>query len=167
TAIVERVAQKTVNATSAFELYVNDKTLLGEFDNGENATLNIIDDNGQLINILVSGLSTLSTINIIDGGANYNVGDSVVVTGGGATNTAEAIISEVFSGFINQINVVAGGAGFKTGSNVNLVGSTANASLVLAIDGVDVSGANSANTFVVDTTRIANYANNECGNFIC
>ena len=158
TAIVERVAQKTVNATSAFELYVNDKTLLGEFDNGENATLNIIDDNGQLINILVSGLSTLSTINIIDGGANYNVGDSVVVTGGGATNTAEAIISEVFSGFINQINVVAGGAGFKTGSNVNLVGSTANASLVLAIDGVDVSGANSANTFVVDTTRIANYA---------
>lgn len=158
TAIVERVAQKTVNATSAFELYVNDKTLAGEFDNGENATLNIIDDNGQLINILVSGLSTLSTINIIDGGANYNVGDSVIVTGGGATNTAEAIISEVFSGFINQINVVAGGAGFKTGSNVNLVGSTANASLVLAIDGVDVSGANSANTFVVDTTRIANYA---------
>ena len=158
TAIVERVAQKTVNATSAFELYVNDKTLLGDFDNGENATLKIIGDDGELINILVSGLSTLSTINIIDGGANYNVGDSVIVTGGGATNTAEAIISEVFSGFINQINVVAGGAGFKTGSNVNLVGSTANASLVLAIDGVDVSGANSANTFVVDTTRIANYA---------
>lgn len=158
TAIVERVAQKTVNATSAFELYVNDKTLLGDFDNGENATLKIIGDDGELINILVSGLSTLSTINIIDGGANYNVGDSVIVTGGGATNTAEAIISEVFSGFINKINILSGGAGFKTGSNVNLVGSTANASLVLAIDGVDVSGANSANTFVVDTTRIANYA---------
>jgi hypothetical protein len=157
TAIVERVAQKTISGTSAFELYVNDKTLFGEFDNGENATLNIIDDNEQLINILVSGLSTLSTINIIDGGANYNVGDSVVITGGGATNTAEAIISEVFSGFINQINVLAGGAGFKVGSNVDLVGATANASLVLAIDSIDGSGANSANTFVVDTTRIANY----------
>lgn len=157
TAIVERVAQKTVGGTSAFELYVNDKTLAGEFDNGENATLNIIDDNDELINILVSGLSTLSTINIIDGGANYNVGDSVVITGGGATNTAEAIISEVFSGFINQINVLAGGAGFKVGSNVNLIGATANASLVLAIDTIDGSGANSANSFVVDTTRIANY----------
>lgn len=157
TAIVERVAQKTVGGTSAFELYVNDKTLAGEFDNGENATLNIIDDNDELINILVSGLSTLSTINIIDGGANYNVGDSVVITGGGATNTAEAIISEVFSGFINQINVLAGGAGFKVGSNVNLIDATANASLVLAIDTIDGSGANSANSFVVDTTRIANY----------
>ena len=158
TAIVERVAQKTVNAKSAFELYVNDKTLVGNFDNGEYATLNIIGDNNELINIRVSGLSTLATINVIDGGASYNVGDPVIITGGGETETAEAIVSEVFSGFINQIRVLAGGAGFKTGSNVNLVGATANASLVLAIDAVDVSGANSANTFIVDTTRIANYA---------
>jgi hypothetical protein len=157
TAIVERVAQKTVNAKSAFELYVNNKTLVGNFDNGEYATLNIIGDNNELINIRVSGLSTLATINVIDGGASYNVGDPVIITGGGETETAEAIVSEVFSGFINQIRVLAGGAGFKTGSNVNLVGATANASLVLAIDAVDVSGANSANTFVVDTTRIANY----------
>ena len=158
TAIVERAAQKTVNAKSAFELYVNDKTLVGNFDNGEFATLNIIGDNNELINILVSGLSTLATINVIEGGASYNVGDPVIITGGGQTETAEAIVSEVFSGFINQIRVLAGGAGFKTGSNVRLVGATANASLVLAIDAVDVSGANSANTFVVDTTRIANYA---------
>jgi len=158
TAIVERVAQKTVNAKSAFELYVNDKTLVGNFDNGEYATLSVIGDNDELINIRVSGLSTLATINVIDGGASYNVGDPVIITGGGETETAEAIVSEVFSGYINQIRVLAGGAGFKTGSNVNLVGATANASLVLAIDAVDVSGANSANTFVVDTTRIANYA---------
>jgi hypothetical protein len=157
TATVERVGQKTVGITSVFELYVNDKTLAGSFANGETATLNLIGDNGELINIQVSGLSTLSTINIIDGGSNYNIGDSVVITGGGATNTAEAIISEVFSGFINNINVLAGGAGFKLGSNVNIVGSAANASLVLAIDGVDSSGVSSANTFVVDTTRIANY----------
>ena len=158
TAIVEKIAEKTISGTSALELFINDKTLLGDFDNGENATLNIIGDDEELIRILVTGLSTLSTINVIDGGANYNVGDSVVITGGGATNTAEAIISEVFSGFINQINVLAGGAGFKVGSNVNIIGATANASLVLAIDAVDTSGANTANTFVVDTTRIANYS---------
>jgi hypothetical protein len=156
-AIVERAAQKTVNAKSAFELYVNDKTLVGTFSNGEFATTNIIDTDGSLINLQVSGISTIATINVIEGGASYNVGDPVIITGGGAVETAEAIVSEVFSGFINQIRVLAGGAGFKTGSNVNLVGATANASLVLAIDGVDVSGANSANTFVVDTTRIANY----------
>lgn len=156
-AIVERVAQKTINEKSAFELYVNDKTLVGTFSNGENGILNIIGDNNELITIQVLGLSTLSTITITDGGASYNVGDPVTITGGGATELGEAIISEVFSGFINQVRVLAGGAGFKVGSNVNVVGATANASLVLAIDGVDVSGANTANTFVVDTTRIANY----------
>jgi hypothetical protein len=156
-AVVERTAQKTINAKSAFELYVNDKTLVGTFSNGENGLLNIVGDNDELITIEVLGLSTLSTINVIDGGASYNVGDPVTITGGGATETAEAIVSEVFSGFINQVRVLAGGAGFKVGSNVNVIGSTSNAALVLAIDGVDVSGANTANTFVVDTTRIANY----------
>jgi len=158
TAIVERVGQKTLSTGSAFELYVNDKTLAGTFENGENATLNIIGDNDELINIEVQGLSSLAAINIIDGGASYNIGDSVVISGGGATTTAEAIVSDVFSGFINQVNVLAGGAGFKSGSNVNLVGATANASLVLAIDGVENSGANSSNFFIVDTTRIANYS---------
>ena len=158
TAIVERVGQKILSTGSAFELYINDKTLVGAFENGENATLNIIGDNDELINIEVEGLSTLAAINVIDGGASYNIGDSVVISGGGATTTAEAIVSDVFSGFINQVNVLAGGAGFKTGSNVNLVGATANASLVLAIDGVDNTGANSSNFFIVDTTRIANYS---------
>ena len=157
TAIVERVGQKTLSTGSAFELYVNDKTLAGTFENGENATLNIIGDNDELINIEVQGLSSLAAINIIDGGASYNIGDSVVISGGGATTTAEAIVSDVFSGYINQVRVITGGAGFKAGSNVNLVGATANASLVLAIDGVENSGANSSNYFVVDTTRIANY----------
>jgi hypothetical protein len=157
TAIVERVGQKTLSTGSAFELYVNDKTLVGNFDNGENATLNIIGDNDELINIEVEGLSTLAAINVIDGGASYNIGDPVLISGGGATTSAEAIVSDVFSGFINKVLIAAGGAGFKIGSNVNLVGTTANASLVLAIDGVDISGANSANSFVVDTSRIANY----------
>ena len=158
TAIVERVGQKTFSTGSAFELYVNDKTLVGTFENGENATLNIIGDNDELINIEVNGLSSLAAINVIDGGASYNIGDPVVISGGGASTTAEAIVSDVFSGFINKVNVLAGGAGFKTGSNVNLVGATANASLVLAIDGVDNTGANSSNFFIVDTTRIANYS---------
>jgi len=158
TAIVERVGQKTLSTGSAFELYVNDKTLVGSFENGENATLNIIGDNDELINIEVNGLSTLAVINVINGGASYNIGDPVVISGGGATTSAEAIVSDVFSGYINKVLIAAGGAGFKTGSNVNLVGATANASLVLAIDGVDTSGANSANSFVVDTSRIANYS---------
>ena len=157
TALIERTAQKTVNAIPIFELYINTKTLLGTFENGETATLDIIDpDDNTLITIRVHGLSILRNIYIIDGGASYNVGDPVIITGGEATRDAQAVVSEVFSGFINQIRVLAGGAGFKTGSNVYVIG-TGSGSLSMAIDAVDVSGQNTSNFFVVNTDRIADY----------
>jgi hypothetical protein len=159
TAVVERVSQKTNNTVPTFELFINKKTLLGVFANGENALLNIIDpDDGTTITIKVLGLSNLRVINIINGGASYNVGDSVVITGGLATRDAEAIVSDVFSGFINKIAALQGGAGFKIGSNVNVVGLAANSALTLAIDAVDLSGQNTANTFTVNTDRIADFA---------
>jgi len=157
-AIVERTGQKTVNGVGSFELYVNTKTLVGQFADGEIGILTIIDpDDSSLINIEVLGLAILKTINVISGGASYNIGDPVVITGGNAVREAQAVVSEVFSGYINQIRVLSGGSGFKTGSNVYLTGSTANASLVLAIDGVDTSGIKSANSFVVNTDRIADF----------
>ena len=104
------------------------------------------------------GLSNLSGITIANGGSSYNVGDTVVISGGGASEDAEAIVSEVFSGFINKITAIAGGAGFKIGSNVNVVGLAANSALVLAIDGVDTSGQNTANSFTVNTDRISDFA---------
>ena len=157
TALIERVGQKTISSAVAYELYINTKTLFGNFDNGETALLTIIDPaDATLITIRVHGLSILRTIFVIDGGASYNVGDPVIISGGEATRDAEAVVSEVFSGFINQIQVLAGGAGFKIGSNVFVIG-TGSGSLSLAIDTVDVSGANSANTFVVNTDRIADY----------
>ena len=158
TAIIERASQKTINSVPIFELYINSKTLLGTFDNGENAFVDIIDPiDSTLIKIEIHGLSILRTINIITGGASYNVGDPVIVSGGEATRDATAAVEEVFSGFINQIRVLAGGAGFKTGSNVFVIGA-GSGSLSMAIDAVDVSGANTANTFVVNTDRIADFA---------
>jgi hypothetical protein len=158
TAIVERTAQKTINSVPIFELYINTKTLLGSFGNGENAFVNIIDPiDNTLISIEIHGLSILRTINIISGGASYNVGDTVIISGGQATRDATAAVDEVFSGFINQIRVLAGGAGFKTGSNVSVIGTGAG-SLSMAIADVDVSGSNTANTFTVNTDRIADFA---------
>jgi len=157
TAIIERVGQKTVNTVPIFELYINTKTLLGSFTSGENATVNIIDpDDGSLIEVEILGLSTLRTINIINGGASYNVGDPVVITGGNYSQLASASVFETFSGFINQVRVLAGGTGFKTGSNVNVIGTGAG-SLTLAIDAVDTSGQNAASFFVVNTDRISDY----------
>ena len=158
TAIVERTSQKTINSVPIFELYINKKTLLGEFDNGENAFVNIIDQtDNSLIQIEIHGLSILRTINVITGGASYNVGDPVLISGGDATRDATAAVSEVFSGFINQIRILAGGAGFKVGGNVTVIGTGAG-SLSMAVDAVDVSGTNTANAFVVNTDRIADFA---------
>jgi hypothetical protein len=157
TALIERVGQKTISSAVAYELYINTKTLLGNFNNGETALLTVIDPaDDTLITIRVHGLSILRTIFVIDGGASYNVGDPVIISGGEATRDAQAIVSDVFSGFINQIQVLAGGAGFKIGSNVFVIG-TGSGSLSLAIDAVDVSGQNTANVFVVNTDRIADY----------
>ena len=159
TAIVERTSQKTINSVPIFELYINKKTLLGEFGNGENAFVNIIDpSDNTLIEIEIRGLSILRTINVITGGASYNVGDPVLISGGEATRDATATVEEVFSGFINRIRVLAGGAGFKPGGNVFVIGAGAG-SLNMAIADVDVSGANTANTFVVNTDRIADFNN--------
>lgn len=158
-ALIEKVTQRTVNTVPAFELYINSKTLVGDFENGETGTIEIIDPEDEtLITIEVLGLSNLSAITILNGGSSYNVGDTVVITGGGASEDAEAIVSEVFSGFIDKITAVFGGAGFKIGSNVNVVGLAANSALVLAIDGVDTSGQNTANSFTVNTDRIADLA---------
>ncbi len=149
TALIERVGQKTISSAVAYELYINTKTLLGNFDNGETALLTVIDPaDDTLITIRVHGLSILRTIFVIDGGASYNIGDPVIISGGEATRDAQAIVSDVFSGFINQIQVLAGGAGFKIGSNVFVIG-TGSGSLSLAIDAVDVSGQNTANVFVL------------------
>lgn len=159
TAIVERTAQKTVNSVPIFELFINKKTLVGTFTSGENANIIIIDstDNTSIV-LELNGLSILKTINIINAGASYNVGDTVIISGGEASRDATAYVAEVFSGFINQIRILAGGAGFKTGSNVYVIGS-GSSSLTMAIDAVDVSGANTANTFWVNTDRISDFNN--------
>ena len=154
----ERTAQKTINSVPIFELYINKKTLVGTYTTGENANVYIVDpDDSSLIKLELNGLAILKTINIINAGANYNVGDTVIVSGGEASRDATAYVAEVFSGFINQIRIIAGGAGFKTGSNV-YVTSSGSSNLTMAIDAVDTSGANSANTFHVNTDRISDYA---------
>ena len=78
-------------------------------------------------------------------------------TRGTGSNMGAADVLEVFSGFINKIVATSGGAGFKEGSNVYVTGAAANTVLTLAIDGIDVSGANSANTFPVNIDRISDY----------
>jgi len=148
TALVEKTSSRYINSRKIVELFINSKTLIGEFTIGEKVTATYIDSDNVLINILFSGVSSLQTINIIDGGSNYNVGDPVAISTGFSDENASATISKIFKGVINKVTINNGGAGFKPPSRIAAVG-YANTELDFAISQVDTSGANTANVFTI------------------
>jgi hypothetical protein len=164
TALIERAVKRIItdqlNLGFPYELFISDKTLIGSFSGGEEIETQIIDDNDNLITLRADTFSIVNKINVIDGGASYNVGDVVVITGGGVTDDATAFVEDIVEGYIDGIVVNYGGAGFLDGGDVAVSGITPLA-LDLAIDDTDLSGsANSTqNTFTVSTDVISDYAN--------
>lgn len=159
TALIEkaspRIITDTLNFGFPFELFINEKTLLGNFLSGEPVTTDLIAADGSLINLEADGFSIVTKINIIDGGAGYNVGDPVIITGGNFTQRATAQVDDVADGSPTRIVVVYGGAGFQvTNKLFNVEGSAVNGE----IDIVDTSGVNSRSTFSFNNDLISNYA---------
>lgn len=165
TAIVERAVKRIItdqlNLGFPYELFINDKTVVGTFLNGEEIETDIIDSNDNLISLTADSFSIVNRINVINGGASYNVGDAVVVRGGGATLDATAVVDDIVEGYIDGIVINYGGAGFELNGDVAVSGISP-FSLDLAVDGVDTAGAianSSANTFTVSNDVISTYAN--------
>lgn len=164
TALIEKATKRIItdqlNLGFPFELFIDEKTLLGSFEQGELVETDIVADNGSLITLEADTFSFVNRINVIDGGADYSVGDAVIVTGGGASEDATAIVDEVVEGFIDNIIVTYGGAGFPTAGTIDVSG-IGSFDLNVVINGVDTSGvANSTlNTYIVSNDVIENYAN--------
>lgn len=159
TALVERASKRIItdlfNFGFPFELVINAKTLLSSFISGETITSNVLDSEGNLIQIEADGFSTLSSITIIESGASYNIGDIVPVNGGGYRTQGSAIIDRVSDGAASNIQVVYGGSGFQVGGNVQ---STTTTTIQGFIDTVDTSGVNAASFYTVTDDIISNYA---------
>jgi len=164
TALIEKAAKRIItdqlNLGFPFEIFISDKTLVSAFENGEEVQTTIIDASGNLITLVADTYSIVSRITVIDGGASYNVGDPVIVTGGGASEAATAIVEDVVEGYIDAIVVGYGGAGFANASDI-IVSGIAPLVLDLAVDGIDATGvANSTlNTYTVTNDIIQTYAN--------
>jgi hypothetical protein len=148
TATVEKVSKSVVNNKTVLELYVNPKTLLGEFTIGEGVTTNVFGPDDNLINVSFTTISSLLRINIIDGGSSYNVGDPVIVASDVSTIPATAIVSKTFKGTITKVTIDEGGSGFKTASRIAAVGYETT-ELNFGIASVQTSTKNTANTFLV------------------
>jgi hypothetical protein len=165
TALIEKATERIItdqlNLGFPFELFINDKTLLGSFQQGEMVEVDIIADDGTLITLETDTFSFVNRILVIDGGSSYNVGDVVIVTGGGASEDATAIVDDIVEGYIDSITVTSGGAGFVNGGDIAVSNITSPFLLDLAVDGVDLTGvANStSNTYSVNDDVISTYAN--------
>lgn len=153
-ALIERFAVSLVSNRNIEDLYVNSKTLIGNFQNGEYCVTDIVvDDNVLNFEFLTS--SSLRAINVVEGGSNYANGDLVIISGGGADEEAVAIIDEVFAGTIDTITVQKPGAGFSIGGIIDGIDPP------LAVNGtistVNTTGANIINSYtILSDTLIAN-----------
>jgi len=161
TALIERASRRIItdrlNFGLPFELFVNTKTLIGEFQNGETVTTDIIDSNGNVIQLEADTFSILTQITVINGGSSYNVGDPVLVLGGGATTSATAEVETISAGFTDRIVVNYGGAGFKLASGITSSNTPGTTLLVGAVDGINTSHFTATSYTVIGTDQIFNF----------
>jgi hypothetical protein len=157
-----RIITDTYNLGLPVELLINTNSLDGSFLNGEFVTIPIInpdDPYGNTINIQASTFSIVRQFNIIDGGFNYQVGDPVIVTGGNAAVNAIGTVSSIFRGLIETVAVSRGGAAFANLSPVAISGN-GGVTLTITVDGIDQSGVNAANSYIVVSDVIASFNGN-------
>ena len=161
TALVERAVPRVItdqlNFGLPFELFVDRRTVLGTFRNGEKITSTIIGFDGSLITIEADTFSIVTGIRVIDGGSNYNIGDPVTIVGGGAIIDATAEVTQVSKGFTSRIVVDFGGAGFGIAGIIRSSNIGA-ATITGAIDAVNTAHF-TANTYTISADLISNYAN--------
>lgn len=103
-------------------------------------------------------LSVIPGITIVNPGSKYNVGDPVIIYGGGGSNAA-AYVSEVSSGSLLAIGIIDGGAGYKTSPtfSVNVTGSST--PVTATVYSVDTSGNTHPNSYVINTDLVSSLPN--------
>lgn len=154
-----RIISDSFNLGLPIELLINTKSLDKDFLNGEFVSIPIInpdDPYGNTINIEVSTFSIVKKFNVIDGGFNYQIGDAVLVTGGNSSVNAIGTVSSVFKGLVESVQVFRGGSVFSNLSPVAVSGNGA-VTLTIVVDGIDQTGVNAANSFIVSTDIISPY----------
>jgi hypothetical protein len=150
--VIESFFPRKLNNNTVYELYVDLTSLTGEFQIGEvlNSSLWIGE---ELIDVRFRTISELQQITVLDSGANYNVGDPVLINAPQSEIKPTAFISKVYSGNIDRLNILDGGAGFAIGGDVFING-FGPPFVQAEVNSVLTVFANSANTFLVTSDVI-------------
>lgn len=152
TCIVEYINKTRTGLKPYYEVFIDSKNVVGSFSNNE--TLVCILRKDVDIPIYFKPYSILDRIDVIDGGASYNVGDIVPVYGE-ADQPASAIIDSIYTGYVKDVNLFSGGAGFKVSNKLVANGYSEDVFLGSVVS-VDSSGTQSANTLTLNNDVIAN-----------
>jgi hypothetical protein len=151
--LVERVEQRNVFNKRIYDLFIDEKNVVGEFTIGEDITTQIV-VNDTLVDVRTQLASFLNTIKIIDGGSNYNVSDPVIINTLFSDEPATAFVSKTAKGVIDTIGIIQGGAGFQIAKNVIARGIDTSL-FSIAISEVDTDSQNTANTFTISSDVIS------------
>jgi len=119
TAIIEKVARRTIGGLNFYQFFINKNNLVGTFTNGEMIRLTVFDDFGNLIPFTLQTFSSVSSVKVINGGTNYNIGDPVLFRGN-AIESAIGIVDDVDSGKIVSIRIVKPGRGYTVTPVIDL-----------------------------------------------
>ena len=120
-AISESIQSRILNNKIVYEIFVNNKSVVGDFKVGEDILTTVFVDD-VLVNVELKSISELNSITILNPGKGYEVGDSVIIYSPDSEISPRAFISKVSTGGIKYITVKDGGAGFQLGNDVYVNG---------------------------------------------
>ena len=115
TALVDSTRIYSAFGTTVYELFVSN--VVGEFRSSEEVFGTYVNTDGTTIDMRGISMGVVSSVTIVFGGANNNLGDIVPITGGGGIG-ASAYVSEVTTGEVVDIDIINPGAGFLVGDQL-------------------------------------------------
>jgi hypothetical protein len=154
--IVEKVGKRTIAGLSFLQFFINERTTLGNFQNGELVEIDIQTENAS-IPFFLQTFTDIGSIEVVDGGSNYLIGDPVLILGA-SDRPAVAIVDDVTSGLIDDIILLDGGSGYQVNNEVIAEG-FANTAFLSIVDIVDTSGVATPNTLTYNTDVISDFGN--------
>lgn len=154
--LIENASTRSIGGTTYFQFNIIENNIVGNFKIGEPIVSDYIVD-GVTIPFNFVSFSDLESIQVVDGGSRYNIGDLVIIKGD-AVKKAVAIVNDVASGVIENFVVLNGGGGFQIGNKIYAIGidQTLFDAQVLTID---TTGIESANFLPYNIDFIQDYAN--------